>query len=41
MRRDGTYSDLVSLVGGVLLHETLGGRRRDVGDVGSFGRHVV
>jgi hypothetical protein len=38
---DQTYSDLVGLVGSVLLHETLGSRGRDVGDsVGSFSRHV-
>ena len=37
-----TYGDLVGLVGSVLLHETLGGRGRHVGDsVGTFSRHGV
>jgi hypothetical protein len=37
-----TYSDLVSLFGSVLLHETLGSRGRHVRLGGrSFSRHIV
>jgi hypothetical protein len=41
-RMDQTYSDLMGLVGSVLLHETLGSRGRHVSEgVRTFSRHVV